>query len=101
MIAHVQAVDLEALAMLPGVSHLQVAQPRARPVQGALLLLAVQRVNLIPTGVVVGFSLDALVGQVVEVGAEIGLDHVVVHINDLAVHQAHEVLAANIKHVVT
>lgn len=66
MVADIHAVDFKAFSMLPGVANLQVAEPSG-PIEGALLLLTVQTVHVLPASVVVLLCLDALVRQVVEV----------------------------------
>ena len=95
-VAHIDAVDLQAAAVLPRVANIQVAEP-AGAVEGALLILRVQVVQVVPAEHLIFFCLVALVRQVVKVGRERGLQHVTVNVHDLAVQQAHEVLPADIK----
>ena len=66
VVANVHAVDREACAVLPSVTHLKVAEP-GLAVQGALFVMVVKWFNFIPTGVVLGFSLNTLIRQIVEV----------------------------------
>lgn len=99
MVTNIHAIDLEALAVLPGVANLQVAEPRGA-VKGALLLLAVETVDILPARVVAILSLDALMREVIEVRAELCLEHVIVDVDHVAVHDTHEVLSAHIEDVV-
>ena len=101
MVAHVHPVYRQAVAMLPCVAHLQVAEPSVA-VEGTLLLLVVEGVHIIPASVVVVLGLDALVGQIVKVGREVSLEHVaaIADVDDIAVEEADKVLSAHVKHVV-
>ena len=67
MITHIHAVDLEAFAVLPSMSDLEIAEPRLT-VQGAFFFLLVKCINFLPASVPVLFSHDALVRQVIEIG---------------------------------
>ena len=95
MITDIIAIDLEAVSVLPSVSNLQVADPSVA-IKGTLLFLSVERVNIAPACVVRWLSLDALVRQVVEVAAEVCLEHRVACLDHVAVEQVHEVLTADI-----
>mmetsp|Transcript_31292 Transcript_31292/g.38706 ORF Transcript_31292/g.38706 Transcript_31292/m.38706 type:complete len:220 (-) Transcript_31292:260-919(-) len=86
--------------MLPGVSDLEVAKPR-RSIKCALLVVGVERLQVLPAQEVIRLVLHALVRVVIEIGREMSLEHVTIHADHVAVHQAHEVLTAHIKHVVT
>lgn len=48
----------------------------------------------------VGLCLDAFVRQVVEIGGELCLKHVILNVDDFSVHEANEVFTAHVEHVV-
>lgn len=101
MVTDVHLVDCKAPSLMPGTSDGQVTDPRIA-VQGALFLLTVERVDVTPARVVICLRLDALVGQIVEVGRELGLEHVLaLHVHGLTVEQIEEILPADVEDVVS
>ena len=66
VVANIHTIDLEALTMLPSMSHLEVAKP-GLAVERALLLFVVERIDVLPAGVPAVLHLNALVGQVIEI----------------------------------
>ena len=101
VITDVHLVDCEAPSLMPGASDGQVADPSVA-VQSALFLLAVERVDVTPARVVIRLRLDALMGQIVEVGRELGLEHVLaLHVHGLTVEQIEEILPADVEDVVS
>ena len=99
MVAHIHAVDLEAFAVIPSMSDLEIAEPRLT-VQGAFFFLLVKRVNILPASVPVLLSHDALVRQVVEIGGEVSLENMILNSHNIAVQETHEVFTADIEYVV-
>lgn len=73
VLARLNVVDYQAVAMLPGFLHLVVAEPGIS-VQRAFFVLLIEACNVLPAGVVRVVSHDALMGKVVEVTRENGFD---------------------------
>ena len=67
VIANINAIDCNAVAMLPGMSDLEVAEP-GLAVECALFFVLVQGINILPALVVARLCLDAFVRQVIEIG---------------------------------
>ena len=83
MVAEITSIDVEAASVLPSMSNLKVANPRLA-VEGALFLVRVQFVDITPTSPLVMFSLNAFVGQVIEIRREASFEHVAINTNDFA-----------------
>lgn len=73
VLARLNVVNHQAVAMLPGFLHLVVAEPGI-PVQRAFFIFLIEARNVLPAGVVRVVSHNALMGKVVEVTRENGFD---------------------------
>ena len=100
MVANILTLDFEAVSVLPGVSDLQIADPIIS-IQGTLLLIGVQLVNVTPTSPVVLLGLNALMRQVIEIRGETCFQNVTIDTDDIAVQESHEVLTTNIEDTVS
>ena len=60
MIANINAVDCDAVTMLPGMSDLEVAEP-GLAVECALFFVLVQCINILPALIMARLCLDAFV----------------------------------------
>ena len=100
LVADIVTVDGKAAAVLPSVPHLQVADPRVA-VESALFFLRVEMIEISPAGEVISLRLDTLMREIVEIGAEVSLEHVVTNLHHFAVEELHKVLSTNVENVMT
>ena len=98
--AHFEVLDPEAIAVLPGVLDLMVAQP-CLAVERAFLVFLVQGSDIVPAGVVRVGSHDAFMREIVEIRGVDGLHQVALNTEHLAVEKSYEVGVADLEDVVT